>query len=135
MGWGVEGVRGVGWVGQGGVQRTGARPATGRSLCAIRCARRTLEHVVAERDDDELRVARSLLDVVADDAHVAEVERGVDLVHDVQRRGLVVVQREHERERGEGLLAARGRNCLLSGCQKLAIAPSGMVLYCFSIKS
>eukprot|EP00964_Phaeocystis_antarctica_P083806 scaffold52749_cov71-Phaeocystis_antarctica.AAC.2 len=43
----------------------------------------------------------------AHDAHVAEVERGVDLVHDVQRRRLVVVQREDERERGEGLLAAR----------------------------
>ena len=48
-----------------------------------------------ERDDDELGVARALPDVVADDGDVLEVERGVDLVHDVQRRGLVVVQRKH----------------------------------------
>jgi len=37
-----------------------------------------LEHVVAQRDDDELRVARALLDVVAHDGHVAEVERSCE---------------------------------------------------------
>jgi hypothetical protein len=46
------------------------------------------------------------LDVVGDNGHVLEVERGVDLVHHVQRRGLVVVQRKDQRERREGLLAA-----------------------------
>jgi len=32
-----------------------------------------LEHVVSERDDDELRVLRPVLDVVGDDGDVAEV--------------------------------------------------------------
>ena len=54
----------------------------------------------------DLRVARALLDVVADDRDVAEVERGVDLVHHVQRRRLVVVEREDEREAAQRLLAA-----------------------------
>ncbi len=42
-----------------------------------------LEHVVAQRDDDELGVAGPLLDVVGDDGDVLEVEGRVDLVHDV----------------------------------------------------
>eukprot|EP00962_Isochrysis_galbana_P023267 scaffold7006_cov108-Isochrysis_galbana.AAC.8 len=68
---------------------------------------RELEHVVAQRDDDELRVARALLDVVAHDGDVAEVERRVDLIHHVERRRLVVVERKDERERRERLLASR----------------------------
>jgi hypothetical protein len=47
------------------------------------------------------------LDVVGDDGHVLEVEGRVDLVHDVEGRGLVVVEREDERERRERLLSAR----------------------------
>ena len=43
------------------------------------------------------------LDVVCHDGDVSEVEGGVDLIHDVQRSGLVVVQREHQRQRAESL--------------------------------
>lgn len=46
------------------------------------------------------------LDVVGDDGDVLEVKGGVDLVHDVQRRGLVVVQREDQGQGRERLLAA-----------------------------
>ena len=63
------------------------------------------EHVGTQRDDDELGVAGALLDVVAYDGHVLEVQGGVDLVHDVQRRRFVVVQGEDQRQRRERLLA------------------------------
>ena len=49
---------------------------------------RELKHVGPERDDDELGRLCPLADVVGDDADVAEVERGVDLVHKVERRRL-----------------------------------------------
>ena len=49
-----------------------------------------LEHVVTKGDDDELGILGPLLDVVGDDADVLEVKSCVDLVHDVERRGLVV---------------------------------------------
>lgn len=39
-------------------------------------------------DDDELRVLCSILDVVCDDGNIPEVESGIDLVHEVQRRWL-----------------------------------------------
>lgn len=39
-------------------------------------------------DDNELGVLRAFLDVVGHDRHVLEVQRCVDLVHHVQRRGL-----------------------------------------------
>ncbi|ETN00818.1 hypothetical protein PPTG_24185 [Phytophthora nicotianae INRA-310] len=57
---------------------------------------RELEHVVAQGDDDELCVARALLDVVAHNRHVLEVQGSINLVHHVQRRGLVVMQCEHQ---------------------------------------
>ena len=60
-----------------------------------------------KRDDDELRVLRPILDIVRNDGHVPEIQRGVDLVHEVQRRRLVRVEREHERERAQRLLSTR----------------------------
>lgn len=42
-----------------------------------------------ERNDDELRVLRSVFDIVCNDGNVTEVERGVDLVHEVQWSGLI----------------------------------------------
>ena len=61
--------------------------------------RRGTDHVVAQGDDDELRVLRSFFDVAGHDRHlvlsatrqdsiktrsyISEVQRGVDLVHDV----------------------------------------------------
>ena len=47
---------------------------------------------VPEGNDDELCVLSSVLDVVRDDRHVPEIQRGVDLVHEVQRGGLEPTQ-------------------------------------------
>jgi hypothetical protein len=43
---------------------------------------------VSERDDDELSVLRSIFDVVRNDRDVPEIKRGIDLVHEVERRRL-----------------------------------------------
>ena len=56
--------------------------------------------------DYELRVLSSLLDVVGHDGDVLEVQGGVDLVHDVEWGGFVVVESKYERQRGQGLLPA-----------------------------
>ncbi|RUS83430.1 hypothetical protein EGW08_008802, partial [Elysia chlorotica] len=53
------------------------------------------EHVVPQRDNDELSILLSHLDVVGYDGNILEVEGGIDLVHDVERGGLVVVQGKH----------------------------------------
>ena len=47
-----------------------------------------LEHVIAERDDDELRVLRPIFDVVRNNRDISEVEGSVNLVHEIQRRRL-----------------------------------------------
>ena len=61
-------IRGVGYVrSSAGKKRTGSVP---------------------ERNYDELRVLGSILDVVRDDRHVPEIQRGVDLVHEIQWGGL-----------------------------------------------
>ena len=39
--------------------------------------------------------------------YVSEIQRRIDLVHDIQRRGLVVVQRKDQSQAGQRLLAAR----------------------------
>lgn len=39
-------------------------------------------------NDDELRVLRSVLNVVCDNGNIPEVQRGVNLVHEVQWRWL-----------------------------------------------
>ena len=43
---------------------------------------------IPQGDDDELRVLRTVLDVVGDDGDVAEIQRGIDLVHEIERRRL-----------------------------------------------
>ena len=55
-------------------------------------------------DYDELSVLGPLLDVVGDYGDILEVQCGVDLVHHVERGGLVVVEGEDQGERGESLL-------------------------------
>ena len=60
--------------------------------------------IIPEGDDDELGVPSPLLDVVGDYGDILEVQGGVDLVHHVERGGLVVVEGEDQGERGEGLL-------------------------------
>ena len=59
-----------------------------------------------ERDDDELSVPGPLLDVVGHNRDVLELEGRVNLVHDVEGRGLVVMEREHQGEGGQGLLTS-----------------------------
>ncbi len=54
-----------------------------------------LEHVRPQWYDDKLGIAGSLLDVVCNDRNVLEVQSGVDLVHDVQRRRFIVVKSKH----------------------------------------
>jgi len=54
-----------------------------------------LEHVRPQWYDDKLGIAGSLLDVVCNDRNVLEVQSGVDLVHDVQRRRFIVVNSKH----------------------------------------
>lgn len=94
-----------------------------------------LKHVVPQRDDDELSILRLFLqrqthpreverpvfrssppvpkphhthvDVTSHNGDVFEVQRSVDLVHEVERRGLVVVQSEHQSQGAEGLLSSR----------------------------
>ena len=46
------------------------------------------------------------LNIMTDDGDVLEVQGGVNLVHDVERRRLVVMQGEDEGEGGKRLLAA-----------------------------
>ncbi|KAI6756206.1 hypothetical protein HG530_011942 [Fusarium avenaceum] len=83
--------------------------------------RRELKHVVAQRDDDELGVLGALLDVVGNDrdlrtirvsqgeggTYVSEIQRGIDLVHDIQRSRLVVVQGENESQTAQRLFTTR----------------------------
>lgn len=37
--------------------------------------------------------------------HVSEIQGGINLVHDIQRRRLVMMQRKHERKTAQRLLA------------------------------
>lgn len=69
--------------------------------------RRKLKHIIPQRNNNELRVLSSLLDIRRDDGHVSEIQSRVNLIHDVQRRRLIMVQSEDEGERREGFLAAR----------------------------
>jgi len=46
-----------------------------------------------EGDDNELRVFGAVFDVVRDDGDVAEIQRRIDLIHEVQRCGLHRVYR------------------------------------------
>ena len=46
------------------------------------------------------------INVTGHDGDVLEIQSGVDLVHEVERRGFVVVQREHQSQGAEGLLSS-----------------------------
>lgn len=54
---------------------------------------RVREEALLERDDDELRALEARAEELADVLRVRQVERGVDLVQDVHRRGLELQQR------------------------------------------
>lgn len=65
-----------------------------------------LEHVVSERDHDELGILRSLLNIVSNNAHVSEIKGSIDLIHHIQRSGLVMVQSEDQGERRQRFLSS-----------------------------
>lgn len=52
------------------------------------------ERSLPKRNDDELGIFCPVLDVVGDDRHITEVKGSVNLVHEVQRRWLIVVNKE-----------------------------------------
>ena len=66
-------------------------------------------------DDDELSVLGSLFDVVGHNGNVLEVQGSVNLVHDVERCWLVVMESEDQGERGESLLSSREIGDVLPG--------------------
>lgn len=68
---------------------------------------------------------RTHVDVTGDDGDILEVQRGVDLVHEVERRGLVVVQREHQCQGAERLLSSGQVEDLLPALLRRAHAVGG----------
>ena len=69
--------------------------------------RRQLEHIIPEGNNNKLSILGALLDIRRDDGDIPEIQRGIDLIHDVQRGGLIMMESEHQRERGQRLLASR----------------------------
>src|SRR5918999_27357 len=67
------------------------------------------------RDDDELGPVRVAADQLEEAVDVDVVERGLDLVQDVERARPGQEYGEHERQRHEGLLAARQQRQPLGG--------------------
>ena len=65
-----------------------------------------VEHALLQRHDDELAVAEVRAEHGADVLRVAEVERRIHLVENVQGRGLEQQQRQDEAQRQEGPLPA-----------------------------
>ena len=57
------------------------------------------EHVVSERNDDELGIPRPLFDVVGNNRHVFEVQGSVDLVHDIKRRWFEMMKSKNKSQR------------------------------------
>lgn len=55
-----------------------------------------VEHVIPQRDDDELAVLGLFADVLANDSHVLIIQGCVNLVHAVERRRLVEMKREYQ---------------------------------------
>ena len=81
---------------------------------------RISEEALLERDDDELGAAEACAEERADVLRVREVERSVDLVEDVHRRGLELQQRHDQRERDQRPLAsAQLRQTLLPHAPQL----------------
>jgi len=65
------------------------------------------KHVVPQGDNDELGILRTIFDVISNNRNVAEVKSGVNLIHEVQRRGFVDMQSENQSEGTQRLLASR----------------------------
>jgi hypothetical protein len=83
------------------------------SLCSLLClvdtyqVVRKLKHVVTQTDDQELALERALFDVSSEHLYVLVVKGCVNLVHEVERRGLVLMKGEDKAEGDQGLLTTR----------------------------
>src|SRR5690242_20129712 len=80
---------------------TGIRPRYADQLV------RHLHRDLVVRDEQELRFTRHLLHHLAEAVRVRVVEWRVDFVHQAERRGIELEQREDQRDRRQRLLAAR----------------------------
>src|SRR5581483_3591115 len=65
-------------------------------------------------DQHKLRLYRKLLEDVAKAPHIGLIERGIDLVHDAERTGPGLEQREEKRGGNEGALTAGEQRKLLA---------------------
>src|ERR1043165_9542520 len=72
-----------------------------------------LHRPLVVRDHNELRVLRHLDDLISKASHVRFVKWSVDFVEQAERRGPVMKDAEHERERRHRLLAAREQQHVL----------------------
>lgn len=86
---------------------------------------RQFKHVIPQRNDDELSILRALFDVSRNDRHlddlvseclarnerhssyIPEIQRSINLIHDVQRCRTINMQRKNQRQRAKRLLTTR----------------------------
>lgn len=87
---------------------------------------RELEHVISQRNDNELGVLSAFFDVGGYDgdlfqfscvlifsrfgvrsSYISEIQGSINLIHDIQRRRLIVMQREHQGQTTQRLLTTR----------------------------
>src|SRR6478736_6176420 len=79
-------------------------------------------------DDDELGVIAQLAEDLDEAAEVDVIERGLDLIHDVERAGAGLEDRDEHRDGGEGTLASgkqRQPLDLLAGWTRLDLDAGG----------
>ncbi len=55
-----------------------------------------VKHIIPQRNDNKLRILRPLLNIIAHNGHILKIQGRINLVHEVQRRRLVVVQGEDQ---------------------------------------
>src|SRR4029079_12442138 len=99
---------------------------------------RGLHRLLLVRDDDELRLLRVAAEQRDEAADVRVVERGLDLVQEVERMRTGEEEREQERDRAESLLAAREERQprdLLAGRAELDLdALLGVLVLAFELR-
>lgn len=64
-----------------------------------------LKHVAVQRNDNDVGVARALLNVVGHDRNILEVQCGVNFVHDEQWCRLEVMEGKDQRQRQQSFFA------------------------------
>ena len=74
-----------------------------------------LKHIASQGYNDKLCIFGPLLDVIGHDGDVLKVQGRVNLVHDVQRGGLVIMQSKDQGQRREGFLSSGKVGNILPG--------------------